>query len=137
MNITKRIDALADRIEAQKYLTLHEVKSQPRLSAAAITQLEHDFGVTLPQPLRDVYSEANGFLLRWTMRPDLRGLTRVVGKDAQYELNPKSANLEYPEAIVSRFLEVIPTCQRLNCNALTFSPMQRPCSRPRSTAVRK
>ncbi len=100
MNITERIDALADRIEAHKFLTLHEVKSQPGLSAAAITQLEHDFRVTLPQSVRDVYSQANGFLLHWTMRPDLRGVTRAVGKDAQYELTPKSANLEYPEAII-------------------------------------
>ena len=100
MNITERIDALADRIEAHKFLTLHEVKSQPGLSAAAITQLEHDFGVTLPQPVRDLYSDVNGFLLHWTMRPDLRGVTRIIGNDARYELNPKSANLEYPDAII-------------------------------------
>jgi hypothetical protein len=100
VKITERIDALADRIEAHKFLTLHDVKSQPGLSAAKIAALEHDAGVTLSPSVSDLYADANGFLLHWTMRADLRGVTRAVGKGVEYELNPKRANLEYPDAII-------------------------------------
>jgi hypothetical protein len=91
---------ITERIEAHKFLTLHDVKSQPGLSVAEISTLEHDFGITLSQSVRDLYGDANGFLLHWTMRPDLRGVTRATGNDLDYELNPKSASLEYPDAII-------------------------------------
>jgi hypothetical protein len=97
------VDQLADRLEAHKFLTLHEVSSQPGLSQEALDTLERRFGVKLSKPVRDLYGWANGFLLHWTMRPDLSGVVRVTAGDQQYELRPKAANLEYPDAMI-RFL---------------------------------
>ncbi len=102
MTITEQIDQLADRLESHKFLTLHEVKSQAGLAEDAIDQLEREYGVKLPPPVRKLYSEANGFLLHWTMRPDLPGTVhaaRQTGGEG-YELSPKAANLEYPDAII-------------------------------------
>lgn len=102
MTITDRIDQLADRLEAHKFITLHEVKSQPGLSEDAIDQLEREHGVKLSTPVRKLYTEANGFLLHWTMRPDLPGTVHAARRAGGegYELSPKQANLEYPEAII-------------------------------------
>ena len=102
LTISNRIDQLADRLESHKFLTLHEVKSQPGLPEDAIDQLEREHGVKLPPPVRKRYAEANGFLLHWKTRPDLPGTVHAArqAEGEGFELSPQRANLEYPDAII-------------------------------------
>jgi hypothetical protein len=105
VNIIEQIDRLADTLESHSFITLHEVKSKSGLTESELNDLEQKYDVKLSQSVRDLYKQVNGFLLHWTMRPDLLGITQVsqANSKAVYELNPKKANLEYPDAII-RFL---------------------------------